>query len=53
MPTWTNVDKSATSTAEVDFEFSDATDFVFSDDADFVFVEASSSIAWVPVGKSS
>lgn len=53
MTTWTDVNKSASGTPEVDFLFSDGLDFLFSDSLDFVFKEASPSGNWTEATKNS
>ena len=53
MTTWTEVSKSNTGVAEVDFLFSDGADFLFSDGTDYVFREASGQIVWSEPSKNS
>ncbi len=53
MTTWTEVSKSNTGTAEVDFLFSDGLDFLFSDGSDYVFKEGSGTTTWTEDIKSS
>lgn len=52
MTTWTDVSKSNTGTAEVDFLFSDGLDFLFSDGSDFVFVETTGAVVWSTILKN-
>ena len=54
MPTtWNFTQKSAGSSSEVDFLFSDGLDFLFSDSTDFVFVEGATSIVWSNQSKNT
>ena len=53
MTTWTEIAKSNTGIAEVDFLFSDGADFLFSDSSDYVFLEGQSQTVWNETSKSA